>query len=136
MNYVQKIIDENSNLPVTKEAELTSARHILDELIGIQHQMEQKIIGAGIGDEAFLASLQHENKILQGKYDYVFKILYEVKKICHDVRLTGIPSVMNEQTAKMRADLDAQMIIVKKIEELMGNEDTAIVAEDSTKSEV
>lgn len=43
----------------------------------------------------------------------------DVLKICEEVRMTGIPSMISPETTRMHIELSAQMEIVRKLEELL-----------------
>jgi len=45
--------------------------------------------------------------------------LEKINKVLEDVRMTSIPSCIDEHTTRMHQDLKAQMIVVKKIEAIL-----------------
>ena len=64
--------------------------------------------------------------------------LERIKEECDLIRSTGIPSSFDEHTAKMHVELNAQMILVKKIEEIFVTQistaiDPALQAKDDAK---
>ena len=48
--------------------------------------------------------------------------LRKIREICDSVRCTGIPCSMDKHTERMHIELDAQMQVVKEIEEVLGDD--------------